>query len=112
MLIELLVSLFLLIGAVFALVGSIGLVRLPDFFTRLHGPTKATTLGVGGMLIASMLYFSARSEGLSLHELLITLFLFMTAPVSAHLMAKAALHLGIRTTDEAPLQSQEDKPDY
>lgn len=112
MLIELLVSLFLLIGAVFALVGSIGLVRLPDFFTRLHGPTKATTLGVGGMLIASMLYFSARSEGLSLHELLITLFLFMTAPVSAHLMAKAALHLGIRTTDEASLPSQEDKPDY
>ena len=112
MVIELLISLFLLIGAVFALVGSIGLVRLPDFFTRLHGPTKATTLGIGGMLIASMLYFSTRGEGLSLHELLITLFLFITAPVSAHLMAKAALHLGMRTTDETPLTPQTDKPDY
>ena len=51
--IEALVALFLLLGSVFALVGAIGLYRLPDFFMRLHGPTKATTLGVGGMVIAS-----------------------------------------------------------
>lgn len=93
MLVEILVSAFVLSGAFFALVGSIGLARLPDFFTRLHGPTKATTLGIGSLLIASMLFFSSRGEGLVLHELLITLFLFMTAPVSAHLLAKAALHL-------------------
>ncbi|HEY9150881.1 MAG TPA: monovalent cation/H(+) antiporter subunit G, partial [Gammaproteobacteria bacterium] len=49
--IEALVALFLLIGAAFALVGSIGLAKLPDFFMRLHGPTKATTLGVGGMIV-------------------------------------------------------------
>lgn len=94
MLVEILVSLFLLIGAGFALIGSLGLAWLPDFYTRLHGPTKATTLGVGGMLIASMIYFSAKGE-LSLHELLITLFLFITAPVSAHMMSKAALHLKV-----------------
>lgn len=94
MLIEILVSLFLLIGAGFALIGSLGLAWLPDFYTRLHGPTKATTLGVGGMLIASVIYFSAEGE-LSLHELLITVFLFITAPVSAHLMSKAALHLNV-----------------
>lgn len=94
--IEALVALFLLIGAIFALVGSIGLAKLPDFFMRLHGPTKATTLGVGGMIIGSVLYFSTRGEGLSLHELLITLFLFITAPVSAHMLAKAALHLRLR----------------
>ncbi len=94
--IESLVALFLLIGAVFALVGSIGLAKLPDFFMRLHGPTKATTLGVGGMIVGSVLYFSTRGEGLSLHELLITLFLFITAPVSAHMLAKAALHLRLR----------------
>ena len=94
--IEVLISFFLLTGAGFALIGSIGLARLPDFYTRLHGPTKATTLGVGGMLIASVLYFSTFHEGLSLHELLISLFLFMTAPVSAHLSTKAALHLGIK----------------
>ncbi|MGF1614819.1 MAG: Na+/H+ antiporter subunit G [Gammaproteobacteria bacterium] len=93
---ESLVALFLLVGAGFALVGSIGLARLPDFFMRLHGPTKATTLGVGGTILGSLLYFSTRGDGLSLHELLITLFLFITAPVSAHMLAKAALHLRLR----------------
>lgn len=90
---EWLIAFFLVGGAGFALIGSIGLMRLPDFFSRLHGPTKATTLGVGGTLVASALYFSVHGDGVSLHELLIMLFLFITAPVSAHLMAKAALHL-------------------
>lgn len=100
--IEILVSLFLLIGAGFALIGSLGLVRWPDFFMRLHGPTKATTLGVGGMLIASSLHFSHRLDGISLHEVLITLFLFVTAPVSAHLLAKTALHLRVRSVSSLP----------
>lgn len=91
-LIELLVAFFLLVGSIFAVIGSLGLARLPDFYMRLHAPTKATTLGVGGMIIGSVLYFSTRGDGLSLHELLITLFLFITAPVSAHMLAKAALH--------------------
>ena len=91
MLAEILVSFFILTGAFFTLVGSIGLARLPDFFTRLHGPSKATTLGVGGLLIASILYFSLSGEGLSLHELLITVFLMVTAPVSAQLLSQAAL---------------------
>ena len=90
--IDIIISLFLLIGGIFALIGSIGLVRLPDLFMRLHGPTKATTLGVGGILIASMLHFSSQGAGLSLHELLVTLFLFTTAPVSAYLVARAMLH--------------------
>jgi multicomponent K+:H+ antiporter subunit G len=94
--VEIIVSFFLIAGATFALIGSIGLVRLPDFFSRLHGPTKSTTLGVGGMLIASALHFSA-GPGLSLHEVLVTVFLFMTAPVSAHLSCKAALHMGVST---------------
>jgi multicomponent K+:H+ antiporter subunit G len=93
MLVEILVSAFVLVGAFFTLVGSIGLARLPDFFTRLHGPSKATTLGIGGLLIASMLYFSTRGEGLSLHELLITVFLMVTAPVSAQMLAQAARKL-------------------
>lgn len=90
---ELLTALFLLIGGVFVLIGSIGLARLPDLFMRLHGPTKATTLGIGGLLIASMLHFSAQGTGLSLHEILITLFVFATAPISAYLIARTALHL-------------------
>ena len=97
---EILVSLFLLLGSGFVLVGAIGLHRLPDFFTRLHGPTKATTLGVGGMITASMIFFGSQGEGLSLHELLITLFLFITAPVSASLIAQAARHLRDRDPDD------------
>ena len=92
---EIVVSALLLVGAAFALVGSIGLARLPDFYARLHGPTKATTLGVGAMLVASAVWFSGRGGGVSLHELLVAAFLFVTAPASAHLLAKAARHLGV-----------------
>ena len=92
---DLAVALLLLVGAGFALVGSIGLARLPGFFARLHGPTKATTLGVGGMLAASALHFSGRGTGVSLHELLVAAFLFLTAPASAHLLSKAARHLRV-----------------
>ena len=97
---ELIVSAFLLVGSFFVLVGAIGLARLPDFFTRLHAPTKATTLGVGGMLLASMAHFFALGVP-SVHELLITLFLFVTAPVSAYMLARAGLHLRLRS--RAPL---------
>ena len=99
MIIEVIVSFFLLVGAAFALIGSIGLLRLPDFFSRLHGPSKSTTLGVGGMLIASAIHFSA-GPGTSLHEVLVALFLFMTAPVSAHMLGKAALHLRVEVVSE------------
>ena len=92
-----LLSVLILTGAVFTFIGALGLARLRDFYTRLHGPTKATTLGVGSLLVASALYFSTRGEGVSLHEVLVTLFLFITAPVSAHLLAKAALHLQLRS---------------
>ncbi len=102
MLVDLLVSAFLLVGAFFALVGSIGVARLDDFYSRLHGPTKATTLGVGGMLVASAIHFSTRGSGVSLHELLVSIFLFMTAPVSAHLLARAALHLRVPSVSADP----------
>ena len=94
MLIEALTALLILVGATFALIGSIGLARLPDFFTRLHGPTKATTLGVGSIVVAALVHSSARSGTLSLREIAVSLFLFITAPVSAHLLAKAALKVG------------------
>ncbi|VAW47883.1 Na(+) H(+) antiporter subunit G [hydrothermal vent metagenome] len=93
---EWILSALIIIGAFFTLVGSIGLYKLPDFFMRLHGPTKATTLGVGALLIASALYFSFKTDDISLHEVLITVFLFITAPVSAHLMAKAAIHIKLK----------------
>ena len=88
-----LIALMLVVSASFALLGALALVKLSDFFKRLHGPTKATTLGVGGVLIASCVYFSVRGQGISVHEFLITVFLFLTAPVSAHMLVKAAMHL-------------------
>lgn len=90
---EMILAFFILFGAIFTLIGSIGLFKLPDFYMRLHGPTKASTLGVGAILIVSAIYFSFSGDGLSLHEILVTLFLFITAPIGAHLMAKAAIHL-------------------
>lgn len=88
-----LLAFLVLAGAAFALIGSWGLAKLSDFLKRLHGPTKATTLGVGCVLAASSLWFSVAGGTVSLHELLITVFLFMTAPVSAHMLVKAALKL-------------------
>ncbi|MGA1561704.1 MAG: Na+/H+ antiporter subunit G [Gammaproteobacteria bacterium] len=99
-----LLAILVLVGAVFTLIGSLGLARLQDFYTRLHGPTKATTLGVGSLLIASAVYFSTQGDGVSLHEILVTIFLFITAPVSAHLLAKAALHLKVRSLAKTPEQ--------
>lgn len=86
---ELAVSVLLVAGGTFLLIGSYALVKLPDTLQRLHGPTKSTTLGVGSVLIASMLYFLFAEGTTSIHELLITLFLFLTAPVAANLVAKA-----------------------
>lgn len=93
---DIVLSILIILGGFFTLVGSLGLFKLPDFYMRLHGPTKASTLGVGAVLIASALYFSTKTGDISLHEVLVTLFLFITAPVSAHLMAKAALHIKVK----------------
>ena len=101
------VAFLLVVGGVFALVGAIGMLRFPYFFMRMHAPTKATTLGVGGVLVASLLVGWTRGE-FGLNLLLITLFLFVTAPVSANLMAQAALHL--RNTISAQANPLEPKP--
>ncbi|KPF43593.1 cation:proton antiporter [beta proteobacterium AAP51] len=96
-----LIALLLVVGGLFALVGAVGLLRFPDFYMRLHAPTKASTLGVGGVLLASMVA-SWASGRVGLHELLITLFVFITAPVSANLLALAALHLRVPTRAPVP----------
>jgi multicomponent K+:H+ antiporter subunit G len=98
--VEWLVAALLLVSAFFTLVGAIGMIRLPDFFMRLHAPTKASTLGLGGILIASMVVAAAQGRA-GFAELLITLFVFVTAPVSANLLAQAALHL--RLPSKAPI---------
>jgi multicomponent K+:H+ antiporter subunit G len=91
----------IVVAAFFLLVGAIGLVRLPDFYMRLHAPTKASTLGVGGVLIASMLVAASQGRP-GMAELLITLFVFVTAPVSANLLSHAALHLKLASQAGQP----------
>lgn len=93
---ELVLCALLLIGGLFVLVGSIGLLRLQDLYVRLHAPTKATTLGLGGILLGSMLYMYHLQGYVSINELLITLFLVITAPVTAHILAKAAMHHNVK----------------
>lgn len=99
--IEWLAAALLLLGAFFLLVGAVGLARLPDFFMRLHAPTKASTLGLGSLLLASMLLAAAQGRA-GFAELMITLFVFVTAPVSANLLAQAALHLRVPGNAAAP----------
>lgn len=97
--VEILVSALLVIGGLFALVGSYGLLKLRDTMQRLHAPTKASTVGVGSALIASMIYFLVFEGKISWHELLITLFLFLTAPITANFIAKAQMHRSVREED-------------
>lgn len=96
---ELLVTIFLVISGIFGFVGSYGLVKLKSTMQRLHAPTKATTLGVGGVLIASIIYFYAETGHVSVHELLISLFLFLTAPITANFIAKAYLARNVGQCD-------------
>lgn len=102
--VEILVTFLLVSSGVFGLVGSWGLIKLPDPMRRLHAPTKATTLGVGGVLIASMIASATFGMGVTWHELMITLFLFLTAPITAHFLAKAFLHRNA-TPSELPRTS-------
>lgn len=88
--IEIVVAVALIVGAAFTLIGSWGLVKLGDLLKRLHGPSKATTLGVGSVVVASAIAFAATGRA-SFHEILILVFVFITAPVSAHLVVKAGI---------------------
>ncbi|HRA80753.1 MAG TPA: Na+/H+ antiporter subunit G [Thauera sp.] len=99
---EIVIAALIVVGGVFTLVGSWGMVKLPELMSRLHAPTKATTLGVGGALLAAMLNSVVFRDVLSLHELLISVFLFLTAPITAHFLAKAHIHRHVDPERELP----------
>lgn len=98
-----LVAILLVVGTGFALVGAIGLVKLGDFLKRLHGPTKATTMGVGCTLLASLVWFLTDPSSPHGREFLIAVFLFLTAPVASHLMILGAMRMdpAARPPDES-----------
>lgn len=87
-----LVSLLLLLGSGLTLLGTIGLVQFKSFYERIHAPTLGTTCGAGGVLIASILFFSVLQSRLALHELLITVFVTVTTPVTLMLLGRAAIY--------------------
>ena len=87
--IEAIAAFLIVLGAFFMFVGSLGLAILPDMMRRLHAPTKASTIGLGAILVGGVVYsFGVRGD-FTIHELLITLFIFITAPVSGMMIAKA-----------------------
>lgn len=84
-------SLLLILAGVLAVIGALGLLRLSSFYQRIHGPALINTLGAGCVLIASMMIFSAIESRPVTHELLITVFVLLTAPVTAILLMRAAM---------------------
>lgn len=108
LLLDLLITAALIIGGAFSLIGSYGLLRLKDPFQRLHAPTKGSTLGVGAVLVASALAHLARGQGASWHEVLVTLFIFLTAPLTALYLARVHLHLARPRPDLPTAEGQGD----
>ncbi|WP_236237407.1 Na+/H+ antiporter subunit G [Pseudomonas faucium] len=88
---ELVTAALLLVGSLFALVGAIGLVRLKDYFQRMHPPALASTIGAWCVALASILYFSWLKQSPVLHAWLIPILLSITVPVTTLLLARAAL---------------------
>lgn len=92
----LIISVLLFIGGSIIAIGALGLMRLPTFYQRIHGPAITITLGAGCVLIASMLFFSITQSRPVIHELLISVFIMMTAPVVAMLVMRAAVYRDLR----------------
>ena len=90
------VALLLILGGSIIVIGALGLVRLPTFYQRIHGPAITVTLGTGFILLASMIYFSVLRSRIVTHELIIAAFLLMTAPVVAMMIMRAAVYRDLR----------------
>ncbi|HEY4370207.1 MAG TPA: monovalent cation/H(+) antiporter subunit G [Steroidobacteraceae bacterium] len=94
-------TLLLVLGGLVSVVGSLGLLRLRDFLSRMHGTSMTNTIGVGAVIVTSMLTSSALAGHPSLHELLITLFVVISAPVTSIVLLQAALYRNrVRSTND------------
>ena len=85
-------GLLVVLGAGLTLLGTLGLLRFPGFYDRIHAPTLGTTLGIGCVLLASMLFFTVTQSRPVLHEVVVALFMVVTTPVTLMLLARAALY--------------------
>jgi multicomponent K+:H+ antiporter subunit G len=107
----LMVALLLILGGTIILIGALGLMRLPNFYQRIHGPAITVTLGAGSVLLASMLYFTLLQSRLVLHELIISVFLLMTVPVVSMLLMRAAIYRERRTDNDQRKEPAQDEKD-
>lgn len=101
MFVEILISVFLLIGAFFILLGSVGIIRFPDVYGRLHAATKSATLGVIAIMFGMFLYFLITAGEFSGKTLLSILFVFLTAPVAGHMISQSAYKSGVPLWSES-----------
>ncbi|MBZ0214722.1 MAG: monovalent cation/H(+) antiporter subunit G [Nitrospirae bacterium] len=85
---EALTVVLLMVGSVFALIAAIGVVKMPDVYMRMQSATKATTLGIGCVMLATAVHF--QDTAVWTRALLVVLFIFMTSPVGAHMLSRAA----------------------
>jgi len=92
-------SAIVLLGSVFMVIGALGVVRMPDVFTRLHAASVSDTFGVGLILVGLILVGGLSLVSVKLAFLLA--FLFLTGPVATHAVARAALDAGVKARDEA-----------
>jgi len=98
---EFIVGVFIILGAIITLIATIGAIRFPDVYTRNHAISKSTTLGVMTILIGVLLYFILFEGHFNSRLVLAILFIFMTAPVSGHLIGRAAYNTGIKLADQS-----------
>lgn len=107
--IDLAASVLMLIGAVLMLLAAIGVLRMPDVFTRMQASTKAASLGSGTALLAVALHFG--ELGVVVRALLAVAFIFLTAPISAHMIARAAYFIGVPIWEESVIDDLEGRYD-
>jgi len=89
---DILIAFLLVVGGAVMLLAGVGVVRMPDLFSRMQAATKASSLGVGCMVLAGAVYFG--DLGAAARATLVIVFVFLTAPVAAHLIARAAYAIG------------------
>lgn len=108
--IEVIIIILILTGTILSLLSSFGFIRLPDVYTRVHASAKSVTLGVLFILVATFLYYWAMHQMISIRVLLGIVFVFITAPVSAHMVCRSAYRSGVEL---APISAKDElKPDW
>lgn len=96
---EIISGILIFLGTVISLISSIGIVRLPDVYTRSHAVSKSTTLGVLSILIGTLLYFLISDGYFSIRLILGIFFVFLTAPVASHMIARSAYRANVPMTE-------------